>query len=113
MRVTGTMIAQTALRNINANVERLDKLQNQLTSGKRISRPSDDPSVFTVQVPRIQLAHVPPRVATPEILQTPDRSPMTKTLSDRLWKMDSPYASFSNVCVNTAKSLLSLSVPCI
>jgi flagellar hook-associated protein 3 FlgL len=43
MRVTGQMIAQTALRNINANISRLDKLQNQITSGKRVTKPSDDP----------------------------------------------------------------------
>lgn len=37
------MLSDTTLRNLNVNVERLDKLQNQLTSGKRISAPSDDP----------------------------------------------------------------------
>ena len=43
MRVTGQMIAQTALRNINANINRLEKLQDQITSGRRINRASDDP----------------------------------------------------------------------
>jgi flagellar hook-associated protein 3 FlgL len=47
MRVTGQMIAQTALRNINANTSRMQTLQDQLTSGKRVSRASDDPVAVT------------------------------------------------------------------
>jgi len=43
MRITHNMLADTTLRNLNANMERLDRLQDELTSGRRISRPSDDP----------------------------------------------------------------------
>jgi len=43
MRITHGMLAETTLRNLNANMARLEKLQNQLTTGRRISRPSDDP----------------------------------------------------------------------
>jgi flagellar hook-associated protein 3 FlgL len=37
------MLADTTLRNLNKTMERLDRLQDQLTSGQRISAPSDDP----------------------------------------------------------------------
>jgi len=43
MRVTNGMLAQTALRNIQANLARSETLQDQITSGSRIRRPSDDP----------------------------------------------------------------------
>ena len=43
MRVTHGMLADTTLRNLSANMLRLEKLQDQLTSGRRISKPSDDP----------------------------------------------------------------------
>ncbi len=43
MRITNNMLADTTLRNLNASKERLDRLQNELTSGQRISTPSDDP----------------------------------------------------------------------
>ncbi|HEY8475932.1 MAG TPA: flagellar hook-associated protein FlgL [Chloroflexota bacterium] len=43
MRVTYNMFADTVLRNIMANQERLEELQRQLTSGKRLTKPSDDP----------------------------------------------------------------------
>ncbi|MDK2986224.1 MAG: flagellar hook-associated protein 3 FlgL [Clostridia bacterium] len=43
MRVTNKMLTQTVMSNINTNLSRLDKLQNQLSSGKRVTKPSDDP----------------------------------------------------------------------
>jgi flagellar hook-associated protein 3 FlgL len=43
MRITNNMLSNTTLRNLNTNMERLDRLQNELTSGQRISTPSDDP----------------------------------------------------------------------
>ncbi len=43
MRITNSMLAGTTLRNLNITVERLDKLQDQLTSGQKIGAPSDDP----------------------------------------------------------------------
>ncbi len=43
MRITPGMVAATTLRNIQQNFERLEELQNQLTSGSRIRKPSDDP----------------------------------------------------------------------
>lgn len=43
MRVTSQMIMDTTLRSIQQNQERIETLQSQLTSGSRITRPSDDP----------------------------------------------------------------------
>ncbi len=43
MRVTSQMIMDSTLRSIEQNQERIETLQSQLTSGSRISKPSDDP----------------------------------------------------------------------
>jgi flagellar hook-associated protein 3 FlgL len=43
MRITQGMIADTVLRNVENNQNRIEQLQSQLTSGSRINKPSDDP----------------------------------------------------------------------
>ncbi len=43
MRVTHRIIANTVIKNINANLTRMNRYQNMLSSGKAISKPSDDP----------------------------------------------------------------------
>jgi flagellar hook-associated protein 3 FlgL len=43
MRITLGMMADQSLRNIQANQARMQTLQDQLTSGTQISKPSDDP----------------------------------------------------------------------
>jgi flagellar hook-associated protein 3 FlgL len=43
MRITFGMTAAASLRNIEANQERLANVEGQLTSGSRLSKPSDDP----------------------------------------------------------------------
>jgi flagellar hook-associated protein 3 FlgL len=43
MRITTMMTSRTTLRDLNDDLGRLSKLQEQLSSGKRITRPSDDP----------------------------------------------------------------------
>ncbi|MCD7034448.1 flagellar hook-associated protein FlgL [Metabacillus sp. GX 13764] len=45
MRVTQGMLAQNSLSNLSKSYGSMDKLQNQLSTGKKISRPSDDPVV--------------------------------------------------------------------
>jgi flagellar hook-associated protein 3 FlgL len=45
MRVTSKMMQNTSLRNINTNKAKQEELTNQLATGKKISRPSDDPIV--------------------------------------------------------------------
>lgn len=44
MRITHTMVSDTSLRNMRNNLERLDILHNQISTGKRVSRPSEDPA---------------------------------------------------------------------
>jgi flagellar hook-associated protein 3 FlgL len=43
MRITNGMMAQNTINNINSNLSRLSKIQNQSSSLKRIQVPSDDP----------------------------------------------------------------------
>jgi flagellar hook-associated protein 3 FlgL len=43
MRITLSMMQEASLRAIETNQERVTQLQNQLTTGSRISKPSDDP----------------------------------------------------------------------
>lgn len=43
-RITQRTIADTALRGLQGNLSRMQTLQNQLSSGRRVSKPSDDPS---------------------------------------------------------------------
>lgn len=42
-RVTQNMLNSQLLRNLNSNLKRMDNLQNQLATGRRINKPSDDP----------------------------------------------------------------------
>lgn len=44
MRVTNGMITSTFMRNLNRTLERLYRYQEQIFTGRRINRPSDDPS---------------------------------------------------------------------
>ncbi len=43
MRVTNTMMANNMMRNLTRNMNRMEKMQQQMASGKKFSRPSDDP----------------------------------------------------------------------
>lgn len=45
MRVTQSMLSNNLLRNLNTSYNKMSKYQEQLNSGKVISRPSDDPVV--------------------------------------------------------------------
>lgn len=45
MRVTYNTIANNILGNLSNNLTRLEKLQNQLSTGKKVIKPSDDPVV--------------------------------------------------------------------
>lgn len=42
-RVTQSMMNTQLIRNLNLNMSRMDNLQNQLSTGRRINKPSDDP----------------------------------------------------------------------
>ena len=45
MRITNKMMSNNSLSNINSNKEYLDKLNTQMSTEKKINRPSDDPIV--------------------------------------------------------------------
>lgn len=45
MRVTQSMLSNNMLRNLSNSYSKMSKLQNQINSGSKISRPSDDPVV--------------------------------------------------------------------
>ena len=45
MRVTQSMLAQNSLRHLNNNYSKMGKIQDQLATGKKITKPSDDPVV--------------------------------------------------------------------
>lgn len=47
MRINNRMLTNNILRNLNHNLERLEKAQRQMSSGKLVSRPSDDPIVLS------------------------------------------------------------------
>ena len=45
MRVTNRMLINNMINNIGANLRRMEKYQNRLSTGKKINVPSDDPVV--------------------------------------------------------------------
>jgi flagellar hook-associated protein 3 FlgL len=55
MRVTQMMMRDTMLRSLTRNASRLERLQEQITTGQKINRPSDDP-VTAAAVMRIDSA---------------------------------------------------------
>src|SRR4051812_14017207 len=42
-RITQNMLNTQLMRNLNSNMIRMDNSQNQLATGRRINKPSDDP----------------------------------------------------------------------
>jgi len=59
MRVTQSMLTTDFLRNISNSYERLAKYQNQLSTGKKITKPSDDPVVAMMGMKyRTDLTHI-------------------------------------------------------
>src|SRR5947209_6234821 len=44
MRITQTMMSDTILTNLNSIDERMATSQNELSSGKQLSKPSDNPA---------------------------------------------------------------------
>ncbi|CAM3979587.1 flagellar hook-associated protein FlgL [Mesobacillus zeae] len=45
MRITQSMVSNNSLKNLSESYRRMDKYQEQLATGKKITRPSDDPVV--------------------------------------------------------------------
>lgn len=50
MRITQSMMSQDLLRNLNSSYNKLSDLQQQLYTGKKISRPSQDPVVASLGI---------------------------------------------------------------
>ncbi|MEQ9364022.1 MAG: flagellar biosynthesis protein FlgL, partial [Leptospirales bacterium] len=50
IRITDTMKHNTLIRNTMRHQQELDKVQDQLATGRRIRRPADDPSAATNQM---------------------------------------------------------------
>ncbi|NOY77246.1 MAG: flagellar hook-associated protein 3 [Calditrichaeota bacterium] len=44
MRVTNQMMSSNFIMNVNSHLEKLNRLQEEISSGKRVNKPSDDPS---------------------------------------------------------------------
>jgi len=44
MRISTRMLSDTLINNLQANLQRLEQTQNELSSGKRLRKPSDDPA---------------------------------------------------------------------
>ena len=58
-RVTNTMMQNTLLSNLSMNLNRMDKLQNQLSTGRKYGHISDDPSALIYgQAARNKLARL-------------------------------------------------------
>jgi len=51
VRVTQNMLNRNMLRNLYNSMGNMDKLQEQLSSGKKVSKPSDDPVIVTSVLP--------------------------------------------------------------
>ena len=45
MRVTQSMLSNNMLRNLSTSYNKMGKVQDQIRSGKKVTRPSDDPVV--------------------------------------------------------------------
>jgi len=59
MRVTNSMLVSNLMRNLNGNMNRLDKLQNQMASGRKYAHISDDPAALIYsQAARNKLARL-------------------------------------------------------
>ncbi|MEN6348139.1 MAG: flagellar hook-associated protein FlgL [Syntrophomonas sp.] len=43
IRITNNMMANTLTRNMNTNLKNMNELQNQIATGRKINKPSDDP----------------------------------------------------------------------
>ena len=70
-RITNTMLSNTLLSNLNLNLNRMDKLQNQMSTGRKYGHISDDPSALIYgQAARNKLARLSHYQATVETAQS-------------------------------------------
>ena len=70
-RITNTMLQNTLLSNLSMNLNRMDKLQNQMSSGRKYGHISDDPSALIYgQAARNKLARLGHYQSTVESAQS-------------------------------------------
>lgn len=53
MRITNGMVSRNVLSDLNRNLKHLTRMQEQMASGKTVSRPSDDPA-YVARIMRLQ-----------------------------------------------------------
>ena len=70
-RITNTMLSNTLLSNLSLNLNRMDKLQNQMSTGRKYGHISDDPSALIYgQAARNKLARLSHYQASVETAQS-------------------------------------------
>lgn len=84
MRVTNQMVTSGSLRNMQKSMQRVDKLNEQVTTGKKISAPSEDP---VVAIRALKL-----RTTCDQLQQY-----KTKNIPDALSWMDTTQTSIQNI----------------
>lgn len=103
MRVTNNMILHNTTRNINGNKSNVDSLNNQMTSQKKIQRPSEDP-VIAIRALRL-------RSTLSEINQyyennIPDAESWLEITDDSIDNIISVITDVRTQCVNGANDPL-------
>lgn len=103
MRVTNNMIIHNTTRNINGNKSNVDSLNNQMTSQKKIQRPSEDP-VIAIRALRL-------RSTLSEINQyyennIPDAESWLEITDDSIDNIISVITDVRTQCVNGANDPL-------
>ena len=70
MRVTNSMLVSNLMRNLNSNLVRMEKLQNQMATGRKFAHISDDPtSLIYGQAARNKIARLENYARTVETAQ--------------------------------------------
>jgi len=87
MRITQSMMSDALMRNLQSNYKRLDSNQEQLTTNRRINRPSDDP------------------VGIADALRYRGEISMTEQFSENAKDADS-WLKFSDTVMNEAVNIL-------
>jgi flagellar hook-associated protein 3 FlgL len=101
-RITQRSIADTALRGLQANLTRMQRMQNQLSSGKRVAQPSDDPSA-TVSAMTLRSR----RMADEQYLRNMDQVSGRLTVTDNaLTQLSDRLRSFRDLIVQSRNGAL-------
>jgi flagellar hook-associated protein 3 FlgL len=103
-RITQRTIAETALRGLQGNLTRVQNLQQQLSSGRRVSQPSDDPSA-TVSAMTLRSR----RAADEQYLRNMDTADSRLTVTDdALTQLSDRLRAFRDLVVQSRNSSLGM-----